>query len=204
MKTNFEAFKTDLAEVIRQNDKVCKEGYKALLSVSDFNMLCAVIRKYWSDLNGTLWPQFQILLQKHYTSVHEDLEKRGIHYNTFCSSGLCIVDKYCEHERLLVRGMAEVVCHENGKVKLIDQASALMLDDSDAVARDASIVDARNRSFVDASGYCTVRAFDNAKIISDGATQLYLYDNVQVKIIRYRKIEQASTVTILSPFSDFK
>lgn len=204
MEKDFEAFRADLASVIRQNDAVCKEGYKALLSSSDYIDLVAVIRKYWAELNRLLWPQFQQLLFKHYDVVGEELERLGFCYNTFCSSGLCVVDGKCLYERLLIRGKADVVCHDNSKVRLSGQAHALLLDESDAVATEVSTVDARGHSLVEAQGYCTVRAFEDAKVVSDGATQLYLYDNVQAKIVRYRRLEFAPSATILSPFTDFR
>lgn len=200
---DFERFRKEVAEIIRQNENVCREGYRALLMSKDYDSLCAVIRKYFAELNRSLWSEFQAALQKYYKIVGRELEARNIFYNVPCDNGLCMVDRYCEYECLVLRGMAKGVCHDNSSVMLMDQAQATLLDHSRAVARDSSSVNARMHSYVEAKDYSTVRADDNAKVVSDGSTNLYMYSSSQLRNLRSRKLDVGVSARIVEPYEDW-
>lgn len=201
---DFLKFRAELAEVMRGNRELCREGYVQLWRAQDVAGVAAVVRHYWAELNRRLWPEFQQLLLSHYPKAEQAFNSHGIHYNTTCDSGLCVVDEHCESDCLVLKGKADAVVHGNAAVLLLDQAQATLLDSARATAKDASSVFARGHSYVAAYGSARIKASDHARVVSDGATDIYLYDYAQLRPICYRRLDLGSNATLLGINENWK
>ena len=173
---------------VSEDSKVCKDGYAALLRADTPQKLTSVIFKYWSDLNTTLWPLFQRLLQVHYNEWKEQLNACVFFYNDNASNGYCVVDDNASGV-VTIKERTRAVVHGSARIVALDNTTVLLLDNSSAIARGFSTITACHHSRVSAFGRSVIHANDFASVYSDGMTTLYKSPDASFNIHRaYRVI----------------
>ena len=171
----FIQLRNTLVDVFRRNPEVKVDALRKLCMAKSLTAVMELIKEHWACLNSRSWEEFQYCLATYYKEYEKDFVAHGIFYNTPCTSGLVCVDDNAETDCIVVRGTAECAAHGKINILLGDSASATVMDHVRCTAHDNAAVVARHFSRVMAYDKSLVKAFDMAKVESDGETSLCLY-----------------------------